>query len=372
MEDISKLLHELIKTESVRSLSSKGKKYYKLLICDLCHNALTAGIFNLTASFISAKLIYEKNIVGDERLQVEDKEFIRVQNDVLNKLSRDKFIFPSKDSQLDLIIAFFRKYIINLIDKKQTLYNISELENIIDVITLMGRRGYKLKRHHLVEISGEMGMIPTFPEFFNYQDLINLWNDLIHKIEMDKDILLKIQQGDPVINSGDPRRGLYYSITSSYRTLNILAVNFVESYLYYYFYNIKSSNKYPANKLMKLKERKISDKQIVNDLIFTENPSIKEKLFDTFIEYEKVVNLRDRFVHTSVFIDSNNNVPQLQPLINITFDETVNNLQSCINFILQLEDALEEDEKLLFWFEIFEQPDFTKKTKISNLARKSR
>ncbi|MNI17749.1 hypothetical protein D3C73_711310 [compost metagenome] len=182
----------------------------------------------------------------------------------------------------------------------------------------------------------------------HYMDVINMWNDLI----------IKKERYDTIEDSRE-LRALNYSMVTSIRWLVIQAVTYVESYLYYYYYNVSNDPKLKA-RLPKF-NRHVQGTDIVERVIFDFHPDIKHDgaFFLAYKKYMTILKLRDRFVHTSAFPNLADNLSELHPLLNLSLKTTAEHLTSCFNFVNKVEDALPKDERLLFWKDRFDEPDFS-------------
>ncbi|MEH6896457.1 hypothetical protein V7Y53_19345, partial [Bacillus velezensis] len=265
--------------------------------------------------------------------------------------------------------AFLRKFVKDFIDKEKRLYLYSEVKNLYDFKHFYSGQ-YKLKSHHWIDINIYHFATPTFPEYYNYIDLINSWNDFVNKSSNYKGIYFSREKDEKYREIKE----LEYSINSNARFLIVLAITFVESYLYYYFYNIKAHE--PKNKNEEVagilnKKGLVNDTDIIKNLIFKLHNEIAEDveiniLFDS---YKKYNDMRNRYVHASAFIDESNQMSQLQPLLNLTQDKVCNVCQDCVDFVVAIDKKLPEDERLLFWWDQYETPDFKKIQHISTLNK---
>ncbi|MEY2195761.1 hypothetical protein AB7942_23960 [Neobacillus sp. BF23-41] len=365
--DIDELI-EMCSSEKIREFRKHTKPVYKYMLCGIFKEIIVKGDYLSSWTYGQAKFMS----VTPELIPNQDGPgYAQMKQRVIGELRESQFITPDRDSQVDMIIKFFRDYLNSYKENEKTLYLISEVKNIIDVKALIKElKGNVLKDHHWVDINfKQQPIVPTFPEFFNYLDLINLWNDFILKYEKAKQLAEKEEN-----TSQNPEwRELDYSYSASLRTLVILSVNFVEAYLYYYFYNMKQEKKYnKQSKVFNLKGY-IQDTQIVEDLIFQVHTNIRDDagIQQLFENYEEILKIRNRLVHTSAFVDNSNKIAELQPLINIKLDDVTSYLQTCVDFVINIDTMLPSDEKILLWWEYFETPIFANKEKISVLNIKA-
>ncbi|OCS90833.1 hypothetical protein [Caryophanon latum] len=362
MNDIIDELLKMTSSETIRQFRSHPKKVYKYYLAGILNDILFKKYIHESFFYHQAKFMFH----SAKYLPNKDGEGYRKNKALaIETLKNNYFITPHQDSQIDILIVFFRNYLTDLKFNKKTLYLVSDLEKIIRIKDYFrDTNQHPIKNHHWIDITLHDNLIRTFPEFFNYQDLINLWNDYIKKY----DKICELQKYNLSIRDNPEYRRLDYSYKGSERTLVILATNFVESYLYYYFYNIKASKLYPQNKLHKMKGY-IQDTQIIEDLLFVEHPKIKENA-SISLQYNKFnysIKIRDRFVHTSAFVEQTNKIAQLQPLLSLSTDETITILQNAIDFVYSIDNNLPENEKILFWWDSFETPDFNKRQFINPL-----
>ncbi|NWK69745.1 hypothetical protein HWX41_11795 [Bacillus paramycoides] len=74
-------------------------------------------------------------------------------------------------------------------------------------------------------------------------------------------------------------------------------------------------------------------------------------------------------MHTSAFVDSSSKIAQLQPLLNIRTEDTIKYLQNAVDFVYLIDSNLPPNEQLLYWWEQFETPIFSKKELIKPLNK---
>lgn len=362
-DDIDELI-EMASSGKVREFRKHTKPVYKYMLCGILHDIIVHGNFAPRNSYGQAKMMAAAPSLMTNKY---GEGYVIIKRRVIDDLKSSYFYDPERDSQVDMIISFLRTYLKSYKEMGKTLYMISEVSHLLDIKNLvMHLHGIDLKDHHWIDINFNAPIIPTFPEFFNYMDLINLWNDLIDKYN--RVIAMQLKGHD---NKHNPLwRELEYSYYGSLRAVVILAVNFVESYLYYYFYNCKKENRYPKNKVFNLKGY-IQDTQVVEDLIFEEHKYIKDdsRAQELYALYENVLKVRDRLVHTSAFVDKTRKVAELQPLLNLELNGVTNYLQNCIDLVSLFDSMLPKNEKILFWWDQFETPNFKVKKKISVLSK---
>ncbi|ETT56076.1 hypothetical protein [Paenibacillus sp. FSL H7-689] len=266
------------------------------------------------------------------------------------------------ESNIQQAADFLIKYKDNLMQNKPiTLYRYSEISSFWDLSDQYKEN--KLLEHHWFDFRAfEMPQpIFTFPEYFAYADLINLWNDTIKKMN---DTLTKGYNSKVA-----ETRELRFSYFSSLRTVAILGVHFMETYLYYLYYNLRSLKKFPENTLLNRKDiRSINDKQIIEELLFIEFPSLQANIVPLYQKYQETLRDRDAFVHISAFTEDHSGASKMQRLVNIDINDVINDLDNIINMIELIEAGIGEDS-ILFWWDLFERPVFKRKTYISPLRK---
>jgi len=354
-QEVVNELIDFTSSETIRSFGSESKKAYKYLLCGILRDIFFYGNYTIptpTSTFYG----WARFMRDMRKMKFIDQSggypaYIEAGK---SELASSFFKNPN---DTDAIINFFRYVLNDMKTKNNSLFTVSEIKKIFNVEEYFTYQGTPLKPHHWVEVSFYNGLVPTHPEFFNYMDVINLWNDLIEKNN-------RFQVID---RDSNDYRELNYSLVSSMRWLIIQAVTYVEAYLYYYYYNASHNNNI-KDRLPKLKGY-IQDTQIIEDVILKLHPEIKENadFMHKYQLYKQILKTRDRFVHTSAFQNKMNQLSELAPLLDVSLDTTITYLTVCFEFVDQIEKSVSEDESILYWKERFEPPIFSKKQKISAL-----
>ncbi len=379
-EDFIDELIVLFSSNKIREFRQHSKPLYKYHLCGIVNSVIMQGNFWTGPGYGEAKLMSLSSNFFPNQMR---KGYTLMKQRTIDTLRNNFFHSPEKDSQVDMIISFFRKFLEDYKKEGKSLILVKDFEKIIDIKKLLlKQKGIKVKDHHWLDVGFKQGIVLTVPEFFNYLDLINLWNDLIKKNDImqnlieeqckEKDFLFYLNPNTIRHLENEPKlRELDYSRQASFRALIIQGVNLVESYLYYYLYNVKSEGKYKGQSKVLTMRGHIQDKQIVKDLIFKVHHHIANdtKINELYNQYLKTVDIRDRFVHTSAFVEESNKMPQLQPLLSIQFNSVINHIQTCIDFVYSIDDMLPVDDKMLFWKDRFETPIFAEEKKISVLNK---
>ncbi|MCY7449237.1 hypothetical protein [Bacillus altitudinis] len=353
-------LKNLVSSKKIREFRSDMKKAYKVTLCGLFGDIIKYGQYRNGRFYgIAMDLAYNPlsytQIVPEGRLEDTLYAFY---------LFNDHYFYNDdiNDSKyLDSVLDFFRSYLSNYEKKKRRLYLVKDIQKIYDIKKFHLVHGVKVKDHHWMDINFSHPITFTIPEFFNYADVINIWNEFIS-------VYFKLLAE----NDDKETRKLQFRLSTSSRQLVIASITFLESYLYYYFYNLKNDNTLAVSHSVKKvieQDEYLQDKQIIKQIIFKLHQHIKndEAVKQLFKKIKENIKLRDRFIHNSAFIDKTNQLSQLEPLMALETDEIIDIAQSCIDFILRVEELLPEEEKILFWWDAFETPDFKKKKYISPL-----
>lgn len=194
-------------------------------------------------------------------------------------------------------------------------------------------------------------MFPTIPEMIIYNDLKVHWNlylELLAEQDENKKHLNHQERFEMITDVKS--RELLNKIGGVQRNLVFLSVTFVEACLYDFFYNLKLGNHEETKEVNDvLKEKKINDKQIVENIIYKLYPEEVEKIKPHYAKYKEVLNYRDRYVHASPFMDESRHISHLQPLLQVTRNKTIEFLQYSYDFICQVDDILPDKYKILFW-----------------------
>ncbi|MER2058179.1 MAG: hypothetical protein ABTA16_05105 [Niallia sp.] len=262
------------------------------------------------------------------------------------------------DTLLNKYIEFLTNYLKS--EKKLFLYN--DLEEFWDIEKLYNNTiNIKMHPHHWIELYRFRYKTPihTFPEFFAYQDVINLWNETLSKYKELEILADKYNINDKAV------RTVNYSYSSLLRNTLTAGVHYFETYLYYIYYNLKSKMKFSHNKVIKRSDvRKINDKEIINELLYKEIANLESLTSKNWSEYIKTLEYRDAFVHMSAFEEKG--ISRMEYLVSFDQEKLITFLENIFEFIEHIENSLGQD-KILFWKEMFEEPNFDENLPVSNL-----
>ena len=227
-----------------------------------------------------------------------------------------------------------------------------------------------IKEHVWVDLKPFTHFAPiiTFPEYFTYQDMINTWNGVVAK---ENELLELYKKG--YRHTASEYRSSNYAYNSFLRTSSILGgklcrVLFILLLLQhqgareiYRFRDSDSGNR-----------SSVKGVDIISELILKKYDITDDGFNELVDTYNQLYLFRHRLVHLSAFEFDNSNLSELQPLINddeINIDSVSLKLEACIRLVTTVENNLLEEEKLLFWWDTMEYPNFSAKKPISNIRK---
>lgn len=362
------ILIELSKPSNARALNSQFKRLYRHLIAELFVDIIFSNNEHFTITLLNTQDIYFNDIIGRNRQKISEQECNVLEEEGYFYLNQYD-VMVSNSVEVNELAKFAHEFFKNLQTNNQTLYKYKDVKWWLNLEKKYNSRVIRdFSWVDLKPFSYTKAPVLTYPEFFTYQDLINTWNVVLEK---------ENQLNELYESSHNQLHPLYRSTNHAYysfmRTSLILAVNFVESYLFYYYYNIKEAGKYQDIEIVTRGSRStVKGVDIISDLIL-QKYSISDESFDRLVgEYNSLYLFRHRLVHLSAFEFDNSNLSELQPLINddeISIANVASKLDSCIRLVVTIEENLLEDEKLLFWWNTMEYPDFSSMKSISNIRK---
>jgi hypothetical protein len=327
-------------------LSSSYKRCYKIFLCSIFYNIIVGRHF----TEVQIRMIKTANLIGTRKASKSDFESQENSwKETLYKSFDEKnFIRPYGDDLINKIIFFSRKRLSRL-KNGNSLFQASELRDILDIKNFF--RLPRIEGYHWIDFDLKIGLIPTFPETIVFHDLKILWNEYL--MEREK---YRVQSSNITIPNyvdhikDEENRARDYKLITLRRLLIVSGVTFVEAYLYDLFYCIKNSPQYSVDQKIRtvLEIKKISDKEIVERLLFVLFDQIKIKVQDEYNLYiKKCINRRDRYIHVSSFTDGSTNLSNLEPLLRLSEEDLVSGLQVSVDLVHKIDDLLPDDLKLL-------------------------
>lgn len=358
-------LKELYSNRVISQLSGNPKKIYRNALVGIFVTSLMVGDAKKKQDEFVGNIQFCKSVLENPKSYLNVTQLKKVDEIVQESLQNIFVKNPTLKKTADTIIEIMREAIKYKLHGDRYLLKFKDLDHLMDLNKLFSHiqknANPNLSYHHWIEFDLENGLIPTFPDFITYADLISLWNifldkrlEFVNKKAFNQD-LRELRQ----INSE-----LHALFISSY----IQGVTFVESYLYYVFYNIQKS-KYPLNSEKAkgfINSTQPDDNQIINKLIISEfgNEHNKNQIADIKTlhkKYDSINKNRNRFIHASAFEE--NNISHLLPLINSKYGDLPNVLETCTNLVLEIEKLLPLDIKILFWWDSVDHPSYANEKK---------
>jgi hypothetical protein len=356
---------EVITREEIGKFRGQSRQLYKLLILNTFCSVWTNNYYEFHDSIMNVQLMlsYREN----DYTQLENERFKEKREYWCENLYDNKFTFVSKVDEdfiidediLNKALVFCRVFLTENLQNQQNFYLYSELKEFWDLESFFHEKttasNIVLYSSYWIDLTPFKHSLPiyTFPDYLAYQDMINLWNDLVNKYE---NLLSAV---------GQEQVSLQHSLFSSLKYNIVAAVHFVEIYLFYFYYHCRLERKFPENTLTnRNRVRSINDKEIVQDLLFEEY-DIPTELETQFEEYKKILDVRDAIVHLSPFKDENSRKSRLELTMDIGLDEVAGYLKTCFEFVVAINNVI--DENFLFWLDSMETPDFGRINRINNL-----
>lgn len=368
-------LKKLYSNKYISRLSGNPKKIYRNALVGMFVTSIMFGNeqkkqkeFLDNIDFCKNLLNNPKDFLLDEQLQMVD-EF--VQSSLKNIFMKN----PSTNKTAETIINLMRKAIDYKLNATRYLLKFEDLDHVMDLKSFFSRMqknsNPNMSYHHWIEYDLKAGFVPSFPDFITYADLVSLWNMFLDK----RVALIKEQAFN---NYPKKARLLNSELHALHISSWIQGVTFVESYLYYVFYNIQKGN-YPLKSKKAqgyIKSTLPDDNQIIDKLLISEFSTDQNKdniahIKSLHKEYKDINNTRNRFIHASAFEE--NNRSHLLPLIDSKYEDLPHVLETCTKLVLEIEKLLPLDLKILFWWDAvdhpiykdFEKGNFVKRTDIS-------
>lgn len=275
----------------------------------------------------------------------------------------------------DKIISFMREVLTKIQREERSLVTCKDMGVFVELDKVFKDiyrvPNIKILPHHWIEFDIVRGLIPTYPDFIVYGQLLYLWNVYVEKHQEYHQL---IELGSSVnVNIKDVK----YELDSLHTSLIVKSVTFVETYLYFLYFNISKSSielqTEQAKGLIKA-QRNVQDTDVIEKIVIKEfqigMSQTELHAFKTrYKEYRRIANIRNRLIHASAFEKTNDN--HLIYLITGSDEDLSTMLDFNTKFVLEIEDLLPESLKSLFWWnrENLKHPDYLNKQK-GNLAVK--
>ncbi|MGG0644737.1 hypothetical protein ABE021_12455 [Sporosarcina gallistercoris] len=364
-------LDYLYSREALSKLSKNPKKVYKNGLVALFITSLMVGNLNKKKEEFSDNIRFCKDVLKNP-LKYQNEQSLKLINNMVQLKLKVVFVRnPDSEDTKNKIIKMMRSVIKFNLNGDRYLIMYEELDQLLDAKSLLNllyqNSNPNIRNHHWIEFDLEKSLVHTFPEFITYADLISLWNIYLEKND------LSVREAALQTNRINIR-----IIDSEIHALHISlwtqAVTFVESYLYYIFYNIRKGNYSLSSTKAQgfIRSTKPDDNQIFESLILPEfknddNQVQISKIISLHGKYKSINNTRNRFIHASAFYDSNQ--PHLLPLISSGSHELLDTLETCTGLVIEIEKILPSALKILFWWDSVQHPIFNEYKKGNFIKR---
>ncbi|WP_368298532.1 hypothetical protein [Cytobacillus firmus] len=364
-------LETLLNGKAMKPLSGIPKKCYKYSLTAIFIN-ICSGRQLTQGQELNFAVVYD--IKNNPKNYNNQSILNHIQRTVETSLEQSNFHDFNEYKTIDKIIDFFREVVASTKKQGTCLKTVNEVEQLFDVKKMFSNSHKNVQSHHWIDINLTGGMVITVFEFITYADIVNTWNILVDKLDIySKQIFDDPEK--PLIEkkNTEENRNLKYEIDALARTLWVSSVTFVESYLYYLFYNVKQANYSSKTDSVNrfLENQKVEDEEIIKTLILPEFARGKTGQLKHLInKYTEINKIRNRFIHPSAFASSSN-TSELLPLITITYDKVAESLETCTTLVKTIDDLLPDEFKVLVWWDNVSHPDFSEYKKGSIINPKS-
>ncbi|MGM1048119.1 MAG: hypothetical protein ACQEXX_18530 [Bacillota bacterium] len=363
---------DMISRKEISMLSGKQKQAYKWTLCALIINILKGK--NMQHGQIQNFKIAKRIHKIPRKIGITDTDLKFLRDQVINSLKINNFKKPYSEETPDRLISFLREILKDMTKSNRTMIPAYEVDNIFDIEKTYHPLGMAVRKFHWFDFDFNRGLIPTYPTLIIFSDLKIHWNTYVEKylslIERDSKIIHAFER--TAFETNEKTREERISLSGLQRTLLFTAVTFVESYLFDIFYNmneIEFPNKRKFQNI--LRNKKINDKQIIEDILFKLETNLPERISDSYTLHKELIKIRDSYVHVSQFAD-NNGTTRMQNIMYFTHSQLAQYLNNSIQMVLNIEDSLPSELHLLFWWSWYEgEIDFNNLTKISLLNKNS-
>lgn len=364
-------LKQLVSRNTIKPLRGHQKKAYKYVLCAIFINLIGGN---------GLQRGQEENYKLADSIRrgfnITEITYESIESEVKKSLRFNSFKPPYNEDFINKVIEFFRLRLDEVAKNKRSLFKAEHLNSIMNIDKHYGENGFRLYNHHWMEFDLDLGLIPTYPEYIIFTDLKIQWNYYIDNKEKLNELLKTITDKKSKIDfyKQEKNREVELITSSLRRTLIFTGVTFTESYLYDLFYNLKS-NKLPGKeKIIKVfKKERVNDTDVIERVLFELYPSIKGSIETLYKNYKEVLNIRDRYVHASPFVDpSDRKTSQILPLLTLNHEKLIDSLQTCVDLVREIDQNLPENLQLLFWLKeniVFDNQKLNVTNKDSNLNK---
>ncbi|AGK53175.1 hypothetical protein [Bacillus sp. 1NLA3E] len=373
MELLNSLIY-LTKSSTLRKLSGEPKILYKYSIAATFYNIINGKQLQV-GQFVNLEIA--RDILKNPKKSSESYDLAFFKKQVHDSLRRGHFHNPDSKETVDIIFGFFREKLEGLKVGKR-FWKGSEFEKIISLNEFFKGRSGPIKEHHWIDFNIQRGLIPTIPDLITYFDLINSWNWILERHKRYSQ--LAEEQNDGLIArldflKNEEGRKILYEIFSLQRICYTSCVTFVESYLFNLFYNFKSNQLFAdegeISDLYKLHERNVNDTHVMEKIIFPkflqEDSQSNKRIKELYTEFLEVNKVRNAIIHTTSYEDKSNQRSFMEMFFEVNLEKVEKAMNNSVEFVLLIDQLLPHEHKLLYWWDKFETPDFSKRKKISTI-----
>lgn len=349
---------KLYSRESLNTMSKSKKKLYKLLLIALSANLFKGKMLHGDSKEIVSEL--ERLLKEDHPAEHYDNTCERY-NNYLNEQLEVNEIIKFKEINYDDIIAFTREILDDLSEKNVAVYNRDKVEKYIDVHSFIKNIDDCV---NLIGVHFETGIYPFSPEKLIWSDFKILWNFFAEYQKRNLDDWIKSVDYDLDYERIHDKKSLEIQfITGTMeRYVLVSCITFVESFLY----NIRMvmintpifEDRIKQSNVSVLKNDKITDKQIIEDVLYKIYPDLKKNIEKEYQVYKELLKLRDKYIHISVRINGEG-----QPEMNEIISSAGLNIEMKIKYVMDLvykinEMILKTDELNILWWKHKEECNY--------------
>lgn len=340
---------KLYSRESLKTMSKSKKQLYKLLLVALSTNLLKGNMLNDDSKQIISEL--EELLEEDYSSEHYNDTCERYNNYLKEQIELDG-IMKLKESDYNEIISFTREILNDLSEKNVAVYNREKVEKYMDVCSYIKNIDDCV---NLIGVHFEAGIYPFSPEMLIWYDFKILWNFFAkyQKEALDdweKSVYYDLDY-ERIHNKKS--KEIQFITGTMERYVLVSCITFVESFLYNIRMVINSNplfeTRIKESNVSVLKNEKITDRQIIEDVLYKIYPDLKKDIEKEYQIYKELLKLRDKYIHISVRI--NGGQPEMSEIVssaglNIEWKiKYVMDLVYKINEMIKTQDGL----NILWW-----------------------
>ena len=208
-----------------------------------------------------------------------------------------------------------------------------------------------------IGINVEQGIHPLIPESLVWSDFKVIWNQFARYAKVAlydwSDSIDKDMEYERIKDKKSLE--IQYITSSMERMVLVCCITFIESYLYNTRIVIRDNpifrSRIEDNNLNSvLKNDKINDTQIIEDILFKIYPELKDIIYDNYEVYRRLLKLRDKYIHVSVR-EAGDGQPEMKQLMSTAGL----NIEMKVKYVLDIIESINkiiwdsEEINLLWW-----------------------